>query len=168
MPDRLLARLRGLLQFTILWLMAVTLVEALRGAVVELGGLLVVLVASAVVTFCKWRAQRGLPMPENRLAYYFWTYLPSVPALVSAGGIIYKLVRRGEQTTAGGFWGVALNLLPTALEFGVPIVALCVAYLMLVRGVVPAVVAAAPAPAPAPAPEPPAPAAMPSEAHHEP
>jgi hypothetical protein len=156
MPDRSLARLRGLLQFTILWLTVVTLVEALRGAVLELGGLVVVLVASLAVTYCKWRAQRGLPRPANVLAYYFWTYLPSVPALVSAGGIVYKLVRRGESATAGGFWGVALNLLPTAIEFGVPIVALCVAYLMLVRGAVPGSVAATP-----PAAGPPAPAAVP-------
>ena len=141
MPERPLARLRGLLQFAILWLMVVYLIEALHGAVVELGGLLVVLVASAVVTYCKWRAQRGLPRPENRLSYYFWTYLPSVPALASAGGIVYKLAQRGEETTAGGVWGVVWNLLPTALEFGVPIVVLCWAYLMLVRG-------AGPAPAP--------------------
>lgn len=133
MSERALSRLRGILQFAILWLMVVYLVEALRGAVVELGGLLVVFVASLVVTYCKWRAQRGVARPSNLASYYFWTYLPSVPAIASAGGMLFKLLRRSEETAAGGFWGVLWNLLPTALEFGVPIVALCWAYVILIR-----------------------------------
>lgn len=119
-----------LILFAATWLLCTELVRILRGATSQVGGLVFVGISSLLVLYCRWRAGRGAPRVKRTPAQYAWLYLPSVPAVLSVGGLVWHAFQPGSKR---GIGGLAWDLLPTGLGVGVPLAALVGAYFLLAR-----------------------------------
>ncbi len=128
MHARQISRVRAVLLFVIIWLLAAGAVQAFHDTVIWAGGLVVVAVTSLLVFYCRWQARRGLPAVKRPWKSYFWMAIPSVPALLSVAGIAWSLTHPDPNQPRGQWlW----DALPVFLQFGVPLLGLGLVYVWL-------------------------------------
>ena len=129
---RIVSNPRGAVLAVAVWLLGVEVVRSLTSTVISFAGLTLVLIGSLVVTYCRWRALRNAPSPENPVSYYFWSYLPSIPAVVAAIGMLWKVTHTHAKP---GLRAMVWDLGPAILELGVPLVLLIYIYVALGKAV---------------------------------
>jgi hypothetical protein len=117
-------RLRRLLLIAIVWLLAVAALDATIGTASSVGALILVVLGSGVVAYCRWRSQRHISWPETgRLSYIFWAYLPSIPALAALAGLAWKFAHGTRKT---GLIGLLRDTGMPLLRLGIPLLLLLI------------------------------------------
>ncbi|MHC4695235.1 MAG: hypothetical protein ACYTFA_00680 [Planctomycetota bacterium] len=120
-------RIRTLVKFVIVWLIALYVFEVVRQNNWFIGAGAVI-VAALVNTYARKKAAAAV---ETNLAFHFWLYMPLV--VLFGLPLLFKVVimLTGEEDVT--WWHHLGSLLPFVLKLGVPVAALLWVYVALGR-----------------------------------